>query len=173
MNSVLSEEEFFSIVEETVEQCSFSDSLLKLKIYYDTDPGPAEIIPYERRKIKSLKLLHDNTIKYLYKLTDRSAIDHLTAQKANADDIIIVKNGFITDSSFGNLVFENAEGYFTPDSPLLKGTRRQSLLETLSITEISIKPEDLHKYIYIHNINAMNTIGDQVIKVSDVFRQHT
>jgi 4-amino-4-deoxychorismate lyase len=168
LNLLLSEAEFLSIIEKAAEQCSFSDSLLKLKFYYNTDPGPVEIIPYERRKIKSLKLVHDNTIEYSFKLSDRSAIDRLIAQKGDADDIIIVKNGFITDSSFGNLVFENDEGFFTPESALLKGTRRQSLLDTLSVTEVSIKTEDLHKYKYIHNINAMNTLGDQVIKVSDI-----
>ncbi len=57
--------------------------------------------------------------------------------KKTADDIIITKNGNITDSSFSNLVFESSDGaLFTPETYLLEGgTKRKFLLKNGIIRE--------------------------------------
>lgn len=62
-----------------------------------------EYAPYKMKEIHSLKVVEDNNIDYTYKSTDRSALNALVAQKGDCDEIIIVKNGLITDTSFTNL----------------------------------------------------------------------
>ncbi len=42
---------------------------------------------------------------------------------------LCVKNGLVTDCTIGNLVFFDGTGWVTPDQPLLKGTKRQALLD--------------------------------------------
>lgn len=44
--------------------------------------------------------------------------------------MLIVRDGWVTDTSFTNVVFEDAGGgLYTPETCLLEGTRRQSLLD--------------------------------------------
>ena len=62
-----------------------------------------EYVPYFIRNINSLQVVEDDTITYGYKSTDRSRLNALVAQKGNCDDIIIVKHGLLTDTSFTNL----------------------------------------------------------------------
>jgi 4-amino-4-deoxychorismate lyase len=44
------------------------------------------------------------------------------------DDIIIVRNGFVTDASYANLIFRKGDEWFTPATFLLAGTMRAFLL---------------------------------------------
>ena len=78
--------------------------------------------------IRSLKLVDGGALDYAFKYEDRSALMRLTRQKGICDDILITKDGFITDTSYSNVVLENSEGLFVPHTYLLNGTRRQRLL---------------------------------------------
>ena len=78
-----------------------------------------EYIPYSIRNIKSLQILYNDSIEYEYKSTDRSALNKLVADKGACDEIIIVKNGYITDTSFTNLAIFDSGEWITPKRPLL------------------------------------------------------
>ena len=129
--------------------------LYKCRIVYDTEIREIEFIPYQMPDIKSLMLVICNDIQYNYKYFDRQKINELLELKGDADDIVIVKNGLITDSSFANLLFYNGEHWLTPTFPLLKGTQRERLLEQEKIRVADIRPEDLHNFKKIRLINAM------------------
>ena len=73
----------------------------------------------------------------------------------NEDEIIIVQNGQITDTSYSNLVFFDGEKWITPTTYLLNGTMRQSLLQTKQIIEKPIQVEDLNRFESFKLINAM------------------
>ena len=74
---------------------------------------------------------------------------------ADCDDILVVKKGQISDSFYANVVFWDGKEYITPDTPLLPGTMRASLLNKGLIREDSISPDDLSKFAGIKLINAM------------------
>ncbi|MBP1616176.1 MAG: hypothetical protein H6Q14_3 [Bacteroidetes bacterium] len=139
------------------------ENVLKCRVLYSGKIENIEFQPYQKRNIRNLKLVHDNCIDYTYKSTDREQLNRLLAQKGDADEIIIVKNGFVTDSSFSNLLFENEEGLFTPSSFLLNGVQRQSLLKSGLIRELCIREEDISNFSKIHLINAMLLPGDIVL----------
>ena len=61
----------------------------------------------------------------------------------------------VTDTSFCNVVFQNEEGLFTPEHPLLKGTKRALLLDEKRITTRRISVNDLQNYHMAYLINAM------------------
>ena len=137
--------------------------IFKCRIEYDREIGKIEFLPYTVKPVRSLKLVEDNDIDYRYKFIDRSAIDRLMDRRAECDDIIIVKNGYLTDSSYANLVFLNRSGeWVTPSTYLLPGTRRASLLLAGLITETLISFSDLENYIEVKLINAMIGIEDTV-----------
>lgn len=132
-----------------------SSGLFKARIIYDSEIRKIEFVPYIMRPVQSLKLIQDNSISYKYKFQDRSNLDDLFAQRDKADDILIVRNGLITDTWYANIIFKRDDRWFTPDSYLLNGTMRQSLLDAGLIEETRIDPSDLKKYQSARLINSM------------------
>lgn len=140
-----------------------SDNWIKCKVIYDTKVRDITFHPYIARKIDSLKIVEINDIDYSLKYTNREAINKLFLQKELSDDIIIVRHGFITDSSYANLVFWDGYHWYTPSTPLLNGVQREFLLSQCRIIEQKIKLEDLTKYLKVGLINAMLNITDMPI----------
>lgn len=97
-------------------------------------------------------------VDYGYKYADRSGLNELL-RSAGSDDVIIVKNGLVTDSAIANLVFESPQGLFTPRVPLLEGVQRAHLLQQNVIMPIDIRVDDLRRYEKVHFINAMVPLG--------------
>lgn len=138
----------------------------KAKICYDsTGFTTLELSEYKMRQINSLEIMIDDSIDYSYKSTDRSCLDRLSERKTNADEILIIKNGLVTDTSYTNVALSDGTGWYTPCHPLLKGTMRQYLLDNHIISERDIKVEDLNRYKEIRLINAMIDFGKISIKL--------
>lgn len=97
-------------------------------------------------------------VDYAYKSADRAGLNALL-RTAGTDDIIIVKDGLVTDSAIANLVFESPQGLFTPRVPLLEGVQRAHLLQQNVIMPIDIRVDDLRRYEKVHFINAMVPLG--------------
>lgn len=151
----------FSLNDEHI-PLEFREGLVKCRIVYSLENLEIEYFHYIFREINSLKIIHDNSIDYSFKYADRTAFEKLMAQKENCDDILIVKNGFVTDTSFTNVVFESDEGLFTPSTYLLPGTKRQTLLKERVIKEKVIRIEDIKDYRKLYLINAMMGIEDNI-----------
>lgn len=130
------------------------------RVTYSTQIEKIEFIPHHYREIKSLKLIEDNNIDYGLKYTNRERLNLLFEKRGFCDDIIIVKNGRITDSTFANIVFFDGEKWWTPDTPLLPGTQREKLLVSGKIFECPITLKDISKYSKAGLINAMNDLNE-------------
>ncbi len=136
--------------------------LLKCRVIYDAEIESVEFIPYNLPNITSLKLVSCDEIEYNHKYFDRSHINKLMLRKGDADDIIFVKNGLITDSSFANLLFFNGNQWITPTQPLLKGTQRARLIEQEQVITADIRTADLSNFTKVRLINAMLRFEDGV-----------
>ena len=146
-----------------------SGQLVKCRVVYSETIEKIEFEPYFLKKIKSLKIVVDNGIGYNYKYSDRKKLNLLLSQKGNCDEILIVKNGLITDTSFSNVVFFDGKNYVTPTLPLLKGTKRQSLLDKGIVSEADIKVSDLKNFQSAFLINAMLELDEAVgIKIDNI-----
>jgi 4-amino-4-deoxychorismate lyase len=132
-----------------------NEGLFKCRIIYSDQIHNIEFLPYQPQKINSLKLVEDNGIEYSYKFADRKRLNELFEKRGSADDILIVKNGCITDSYFANSVFSDGQKWWTPDTPLLPGTKRASLIDAKRIFVTRIALHDLKKFKYVGLINAM------------------
>jgi 4-amino-4-deoxychorismate lyase len=133
-----------------------SNASYKCRVVYGPDIESIEWEPYEARKISSIMLVDDDTISYAYKFRDRSRLQYLMESKRECDEILIVKNGLITDTSIANVALFDGYGWFTPDLPLLPGTQRALLLDQGIIKERRIHISDLPRYSKIKLFNAMN-----------------
>jgi len=134
----------------------------KCRILYDSEIKKIQISPYNLPEIRSLKIVEDNNIQYAYKYKNRDAIDQLVSLRKNSDDILIIKNGFVTDTSYCNIVFIKDDKLYTSNTPLLKGTKRAKLLKEGKIIEIEIKPTDIKLFQKAYLINAMIDLEDNV-----------
>ncbi len=140
--------------------------VMKCRVVYDRAISLVEFMPYTLPHIQSLKIVHASHYFYDRKSTHRNEINILFEQRGACDDILIAINGMITDTSFCNTVFVSDDGLFTPQAPLLKGTKRASLLERGIIRERCISVEDIDKYKYVKLINAMIDLEHEKTTIS-------
>ncbi|HAP35160.1 MAG TPA: hypothetical protein DCQ28_04155 [Bacteroidetes bacterium] len=147
-----------------------TSGVFKVRVLYRETIEKIEITPYLFRSVKSLKVVHHESIDYHLKYTGREILQHLFALRGIYDDIIIVKNGLVTDSFAANLVFFDGQNWVTPLTPLLKGTQRQFLLDQQIISEKEIREEDIRSYQKVGLINAMVDFDDMpVVPVERIF----
>lgn len=135
--------------------------LFKCRILYSEELLSIEFQPYFFKEIKSVALVYDNEISYPYKSADRTSFDKLIRQ-SGTDEILIVKNDCITDTSISNVVFQNSTGLYTPSTCLLEGVKREFLLEKGVIEEKDIRLQDLKSYDTMYLINAMIDMEDNI-----------
>ncbi len=131
----------------------------KCTLVYDSDIQSISIRPYQVKKINQLQTVLADQISYESKFLDRLSLSQCFNQRDEADDVIIIRNGWVTDSYYANLVFENEEGLFTPAHALLKGTTRARLLDEKVIKERQIHLDDIKLYKSVYLINAMIPLG--------------
>ncbi|MDH4091804.1 MAG: aminotransferase class IV [Cyclobacteriaceae bacterium] len=142
--------------------------LYKCRIVYDHESRQVEFLPYQPTLITSLQLVVENRISYAFKFADRREIDRLHAQRKDCDDVIIVKQGLITDSSYANIAFKKGSRWYTPALPLLKGTMRTNLLERNIIYEQEIGVDEIRTFKSFKLINAMFEFDSPEIDVSNI-----
>lgn len=128
---------------------------VKLRISFNETGTSYTLEAYETKVIESLRLVHHNSIDYDLKFQDRSELEMLYSQKKECDDILIIRNGWVTDCSYANIVFWDGSDWYTPATYLLNGTKRMNLLKHEAIKELSIGFEDLTTFKGFQLINAM------------------
>lgn len=147
-----------------------ADGLYKCRIVYDDSSRDVEFIPYETKSINTLRVIEHDRINYEFKYRDRKLINQLYELRRDCDDILIIKRGFVTDSSFSNIAFRRGKHWYTPWSALLKGTMRAQLLERNMMAEEEIKLEDIHDFESFRLINAMLEFNGPELPVSNIMR---
>ncbi len=148
----------------------FLNGLCKLRIFYNENNSKIEFEKYVSKKIKTLKLVNADDLEYELKYSDRKKLNSLLSQKGNYDEVLIVKKGKITDTSYANIVFTDERKWFTPASPLLKGTCRARLLKEKKIEAIDISIKDLARFKGFNLINAMNDLDkNNFTQIENIF----
>lgn len=133
-----------------------SNKLLRCKLIYD-ETGIQEVnyFEYKKRDIKTFKLVYDENIEYSKKYLDRGNLDELYAKKEDCDDIIIIKDGLLSDTSIANIAIFYENRWLTPTKPLLEGTTRARLIKHGQIIEKDISVQMLKKCEKFALMNAM------------------
>ena len=131
------------------------DGLFRCRVVYDMQSVRVSYIPYEKRDIQTLKLVVDDTISYEKKFAQRDSLERLFAKRESADDVLIVKNGLLSDTTIANIALYDGKRWLTPKSPLLEGTTRRRYLDRGKIFEADIAAEDIKSYKKVALMNAM------------------
>jgi len=128
-----------------------SIGLYRCKIIYDSKIQSVEYFPYQKKEFKRFQVVKSQ-IEYAYKYTNRLPIQSLLA---NYEEIIIEKDGLLTDTTIANIAFFDGKTWFTPTTPLLQGTTRARLIDEGFLKLRDIKKEDIKEYSHFALMNAM------------------
>ena len=127
----------------------------KCRVIYGPEIEKIEFELYEARPVQSLLLIDGNGLKYSHKYANRQPINDLFAQRGPADDVLMVRNGLLTDTSYANIALFDGSRWHTPARPLLEGTQRARLLHEGVLSPTDIRPTDLPHFECVKLINAM------------------
>ncbi len=148
---------------------NIGEDIYKCRVIYDVIIHSIEFTPYQIKPVQRLQLVEANELDYSYKYLDRSALAELL-HSSSADDILIVKKGFLTDTFYANVVFWDGNRWLTPATPLLPGTKRRYLLDKQLITSVPLRPADLHLFAHARLINAMLDLDSSpLIPIQHIF----
>ncbi len=143
--------------------------IYRCRVIYEESIKSVEFSPYRPAAIRTLKLVHADDIDYSLKYLDRSCLTGLI-DRGVADDVLIIRNGFVTDTSYSNIVFTDGSHWVTPDTPLLHGTMREKLLREGAIKEEGITVADLGRFTHFRLINAMLGFDAPLLPAVNIIR---
>lgn len=138
----------------------------RLRIVYSQDGYECVLDEYKARKIETAAAVECPGAVYSYKFENRMMFESL--QVRGFDEVIVIRDGMVTDSSFSNLLFYDSGRWYTPDTFLLNGTMRQKLLAEKKITESRIGVRDIRHYEKISFVNAMLDPGESCISTNRI-----
>lgn len=153
---------------ETYIDASPYEERTRCRVTYGRDVESVEFFPYQIRPVHSLQLVRGGQIEYRRKRADRSELNALFACRGEADDVLIVRGGLLTDTSIANIALGDGTGWYTPASPLLEGTQRACLLDAGMIRPLDIHADDLFRFQKIRLFNAMIDFGEIEIDCSAI-----
>lgn len=129
--------------------------LYRCRFLYDQNGYTIEYHPYTPKKITSLRLVHADTLEYSLKFADRSVLNTLYDQRGECDDVLIVKNALLTDTTIANIALYIDGKWLTPATPILEGTTRARLIDNKTLDTAYLTPSDCAKATKIAIMNAM------------------
>ncbi|PKO96968.1 MAG: hypothetical protein CVU12_02560 [Bacteroidetes bacterium HGW-Bacteroidetes-7] len=143
--------------EQSQKEYSLHNGIFKFRVVYSNRVLKHTLTPYSPLPLNTLKAVDCKDIEYDYKYENRSRIESLRALRGGCDDILIIKNGFVTDTSYGNVLFKlkRDNNLYTPTTFLLNGTKRQFMLSKGIIFERDLRVENLNECESFYMINAM------------------
>ena len=130
----------------------------RCRVVFENGIESINFVKYQQKNLKKLKLIDIGDWDYHYKYADRSFLTQLLVENPDVDEVIMTQNGFITDCTIANLAFYDGKNWFTPSTPLLKGTKRSQLLDKALIMEREIRIEDISQYEGVCLINCFRNL---------------
>ena len=131
------------------------EGLIRCRVLYDHDVISITYLPYVPRQFRTLQAVIADHIEYSHKYANRTSLEMLYDEREDADDVVIVKNGLLTDTPIANIALHDGTRWVTPKEPLLQGTTRRRLLDEGFLSEAEIPVEELSRYGRCAIMNAM------------------
>lgn len=139
----------------------------RCRVVYDEHQVQVEYLPYAFRPVQYLQAIENNAVRYRFKTTWREALNALYALRGNADDVLIVQHGLLTDTTIANVACWIDGAWLTPRRPLLEGTARARLLHEGKIHEADIP---LKAAMQAERVAVMNALSGFVEVAGGILR---
>ena len=142
-----------------------SDGIYKCRFLYGPSDHQTTFKPYSPRPLSRLILIEEPNLLYHHKYTHRALLDVHTCHLLNNEDVLFTQQGFIRDTSYANVAFARKGQWFTPETPLLQGTRRDMGIRSGVLIPVPIHINDLRYFDTITWFNAMLPIGEHCLPI--------
>jgi len=131
-----------------------SSGLWRCRVLYTLYIEKVEYLPY------TLHLPHRFALAefegdYTYKYADRSIFEKLKRAHPEAEELLLCRDGLLTDTTIANIALRRDDLWYTPAQPLLPGTTRERLLEQGRLIPAEIPCDAIGTYDAIAVMNAM------------------
>lgn len=133
-----------------------NEKLLKCKVVYSNNSILSiSYDSYKKRQINSFQIVYDNHIQYSKKSLNRDNLNKLFLKKNLSDEIIIIKNNFVCDTSIANIAIFYNNKWLTPKKYLLQGTTLHRYVNSGILQYANIDLNMLKKAKKIALLNSM------------------
>ena len=138
---------------------------VKCRVTFGEEIINVEYEPYSTRPIHSLAYVEIGDFDYSHKYADRKKLIAFFDTRGDKDDILMIKNGLLTDTYYANVALLKNGKWYTPKSPLLEGTRRAKLISNKRILPTEIHIDQIREYETISIFNAMLPFKSIVLSI--------
>ncbi len=138
-----------------------SHGIWRARVLYRLDIEKIEILPYALRLPRRFALAEFKG-EYRYKYANRTLFEKLKATYPLADELLLCRNGALSDTTIANIALFKQGCWFTPERPLLNGTTRERLLAQRRVVPAHIPCKSLEEFEALAVMNAMT--GFRVLK---------
>lgn len=132
----------------------YQKGFFRCRLDYSPEGYELTFSNYLQREIKQFQCVYTENLDYGFKYSDRKRLEQL--KSSQADEVIIINNGYVSDCTIGNLLFLKKGKWYSPADYLLKGTQLSALLAEKAVSLTRMKVEDLWGYEAVMHINALN-----------------
>lgn len=133
---------------------------VRCRIVYGHTLRKLTFTPYRRRRLERLIAVDTGAMDYAFKYADRSPLERPNIPLSEADELLFVRGGYVTDTSYTNLILRRGDELVTPDTFLLDGTCRRRLLRIAQVRTAQVRLSDLSAYDELLLVNAMMPLGE-------------
>lgn len=144
------------------------EGLYKCRFMYNAECFDVEWRRYKPLYINQLVLTEVPNMAYAFKYTDRSEINSFSRTMGLETDVLFTRHGYLMDTSYCNVALYKHGAWYTPETPLLRGTERAIGLKQGVLKLARMHRDDLHQFERITLFNALNPIGKIVLPCSAV-----
>src|SRR5690606_13857221 len=104
------------------------DGLFRCRIIYGKQIESVCFESYSMAIHRKVGFYENPDLDYSYKYLERLSLTE-AVKGSGADDVIILKNGSLTDASYSNIALFDGECWVTPETHLLAGVKRAYLVD--------------------------------------------
>lgn len=133
----------------------FMQGIAKCKFIYSQHHFEVQYSAYQTKPVTSLRLIKNDNIGYPWKSIERDPLNQLLNPAFPMQEVILCKNGLLTDTTYTNIALWDGHSWLTPALPLLQGTMRASLIHGNIIRPSTIRASDIFHFRTIRLFNAM------------------
>lgn len=145
----------------------YPEGLFKVRVDYDSAITGIRVEFYEIQPHRKLSIVDAGDFDYSFKWADRDFFRKSLEGYPDCDDILFLKDGCLTDTTYCNIALYNGEEWLTPATFLLPGTKRAALLHSGILREAPITLHDLPNFEAIAFINALRDFEKKYSFVRD------
>ena len=145
------------------------EGVWRCRVIYSIHSVSVEFIPDGHTTFRTLKLVEvPSDYDYRYKYADRRFLGEIFAQRGEADDVLMVRQGCIADTTKGNIAFRTGLRWYTPSLPFLAGTTWKRLVSSGVLIPRPVHISDLDRFEAFKVVNALNDWDGEEYPVSGI-----